>query len=140
MNSLPDLDRLSIAEKDALIRAQFAQIQVLTAEVAALRAKVAELEGHLALNSRNSSKPPSAEGYGKPQPKSLRRSGKNPRGGQQGHEGHTLKRAESPDHIVLHAPPATCDACGSLAADRIAHFRSLYREILAEGEAANPRA
>jgi hypothetical protein len=51
--SLPDLDRLSVAEKDALIRAQFAQIQVLTAEVAALTAKVAELEGRLALNSRN---------------------------------------------------------------------------------------
>src|ERR671915_1692484 len=124
MNSLPDLDRLSIAEKDALIRAQFAQIQVLTAEVAALRAKVAELEGHLALNSRNSSKPPSAEGYGKPKPKSLRRSGKDPRGGQQ---GHTLKRAESPDHIVLHAPPATCDACGlPLPEARVAETRQVF--------------
>ena len=108
---MPDLDRLSVAEKDALIRAQFAQIQVLVAEVAALTAKVAELEGRLALNSRNSSKPPSAEGYGKPKPRSLRRPGKNPRGGQQGHEEHTLKRAESPDHIVLHAPPAICE-CG----------------------------
>jgi hypothetical protein len=53
MKSLPDLDRLSVAEKDALIRAQFAQIQALTADVAALRAKVAELEGRLALNSRD---------------------------------------------------------------------------------------
>src|ERR687895_1303747 len=111
MKSLPELDRLSVAEKDALICAHFAQTQVLTAEVAALRAKVAELEGRLALNSRNSSKPPSAEGYGKPKPKSLRRSGKNPRGGQQEHEGHTLKKAESPDHIVLHAPPVICE-CG----------------------------
>ena len=70
MKSLPDFDCLSVAEKDALICAQFAQIQVLTAEGAALTAKVAELEGRLALNSRNSSKPPSAEGYGKPKPKS----------------------------------------------------------------------
>src|SRR5918996_3133858 len=115
MRSLPELDRLSVTEKDDLIRSLFARVQELTA-------KVTELEGHLALNSRNSSKPPSTEGYAKPKPKSLRRSGKNPRGGQQGHEGHTLKRAESPDHSVLHAPPATCDACGSLAADRIAHF------------------
>ena len=113
MKSLPDLDRLSVAEKDALIRAQFAQIQVLVAEVAALTAKVAELEGRLALNSRNSSKPPSSEGYGKPKPKSLRRPGKNPPGGQKGHEGHTLKKAESPDHIVLHAPRASCE-CGLL--------------------------
>jgi transposase len=111
MKSLPDLDQLSVAEKDALIRAQFAQIQVLVAEVAALTVKVAELEGRLALNSRNSSKPPSSEGYGKPKPKSLRRPGKNPPGGQKGHEGHTLKKAESPDHIVLHAPRAICE-CG----------------------------
>jgi transposase len=111
MKSLPDLDRLSVAEKDALIRAQFAQIQVLVAEVAALTAKVAELEGRLGLNSRNSSKPPSSEGYGKPKPKSLRRLGKDPPGGQKGHEGHTLQEAESPDHIVLHAPRAIC-ACG----------------------------
>jgi transposase len=105
MKSLPDLDRLSGAEKDDLIRVLFARVQELTA-------KVAELEGRLALNSRNSSQPPSADGYSKPKPKSLRRPGKNPRGGQQGHQGHTLKKAESPDYIVLHAPPATCDACG----------------------------
>jgi transposase len=72
-------------------------------------------------------KPPSAEGYGKPKPKSLRRPGKNPRGGQQGHEGHTLKRAESPDHIVLHAPPATCDACGlPLPEARVAETRQVF--------------
>jgi transposase len=111
MKSLPDLDRLSVAEKDALIRTQFAQIQVLVAEVAALTAKVAELEGRLALNSRNSSKPPSSEGYGKPKPKSLRRPGKNPPGGQKGHEGHTLQKAESPNHLILHAPRAICE-CG----------------------------
>ena len=89
---MPDLDRLSVAEKDGLIRLLFARVQELTG-------KVSELEGRLALNSRNSSKPPSAEGYGKPKLKSLRRPGKNPRGGQQGHERHTLKKAESPDTV-----------------------------------------
>jgi transposase len=127
MKSLADLDRLNVAEKEALIRAQFAQIQVLVAEVAALTAKVAELEGRRALNSRNSSKPPSLEGYSKPKPKSLRRPGKNPPGGQKGHEGHTLKRAESPDHIILHAPPATCDACGlPLPEARVAETRQVF--------------
>ncbi len=96
MKSLPDLDRLSVAEKDDLIRSLFARVQELTA-------KVAELEGRLAQNSRNSSKPPSSEGYGKPKPKSLRTLGQNPTGGQKGHEGHTLKKAERPDHIVTHA-------------------------------------
>ena len=107
MKSLPDLDRLSVAEKDDLIRSLFARVQELTA-------KVAELEGRLAQNSRNSSRPPSSEGYGKPKPKSLRIPGQNPTGGQKGHEGHTLKQAERPDHIVTHAPPTICDECGSL--------------------------
>jgi hypothetical protein len=46
MKSLPDLDRLSVAEKDDLIWSLFARVQELTG-------KVAELEGRLALNSRN---------------------------------------------------------------------------------------
>jgi hypothetical protein len=64
MRSLPDLDRLRVAEKDDLIRSLFGRVQELTV-------KVAELEGRLAQNSRNSSKPPSADGYGKPKPKPL---------------------------------------------------------------------
>jgi transposase len=120
MKSLPDLDRLSVAEKDDLIRSLFARVQELTA-------KVAELEGRLAQNSRNSSKPPSSEGYGKPKPKSLRTLGQNPTGGQKGHEGHTLKKAERPDHIVTHAPPTICDECGSLLLEaRVAETRQVF--------------
>jgi hypothetical protein len=55
--------------------------QALTAEVAALTAKVVELEGRLAQNSRHSSQPPSSDGDGKPKPKSLRKAGQNPTGG-----------------------------------------------------------
>jgi transposase len=120
MKSLPDLDRLSVAEKDDLIRSLFARVQELTA-------KVAELEGRLAQDSRNSSKPPSSDGYGKPKPKSLRTPGKNPTGGQKGHEGHTLKKAERPDHIVTHAPPSICDECGSLLLEaRVAETRQVF--------------
>jgi transposase len=104
MKSLPALDQLSVAEKDDLIRS-------LVARVEELQAKIAELEGRLAQNSRNSSKPPSAEGYAKPKPKSLRTAGKHPTGGQKGHGGHTLEKAEQPDHILLHTPPAICPAC-----------------------------
>jgi len=75
MESLPDLNPLSAAEKDDLIRSWVARVVELTA-------KVIELEGRLALNSQNSSKPPSSDGYGKPKPKSLRGVGKNPTGGQ----------------------------------------------------------
>ncbi|MHB9102766.1 MAG: DUF6444 domain-containing protein [Sulfuricella sp.] len=92
MDELPDLDRLSHSEKDELIRALFAQVKFLTAQVATLTAKVTDLEGRLALNSRNSSKPPSTDGMNKPKPKSQRQAGQHPTGGQKGHGGHTLSR------------------------------------------------
>ncbi|MDO8812452.1 MAG: IS66 family transposase [Gallionella sp.] len=120
METLPDLDHLSVAQKDDLIRALFAQ-------VAALTAKVAELEGRLAQNSRNSSKPPSSDGLGKPKPKSQRRSGQKPTGGQKGHAGHTLKKVAQPDHIETHSPPSHCDACHRpLACAVVAETRQVF--------------
>jgi transposase len=74
-------------------------------------AKVAEREGRLALNRRNSSKPPSSEGYGKPKPKSLRGASKHPTGRQKGHVGHPLKKSEHPDPIVFHGSPAHGEVC-----------------------------
>ena len=62
-------------------------VEVLRAENARLVERVTELEARLGQNPRNSSKPPSSEGLGKPAPKSLRRrSGRKP-GGQKGHDG-----------------------------------------------------
>jgi len=110
MDALPDLERLSVADKDDLIRALFAQVKALTAQVEALTAKVADLEGRLAKNSRNSSKPPSSDGF-KPKPKSQRKAKQKPTGGQKGHVGHTLKKVAEVDHIEPHAPPSHCDVC-----------------------------
>lgn len=104
MLTLPEPDSLSVAEKDALIRA-------LWARVVALTATVEELQGRLAKNSRNSSKPPSSDGLNRPQPKSLRPCGERSTGGQKGHTGHTLKRVAQPDRIETHAPASHCDAC-----------------------------
>ena len=58
-----------------------ALIQTLSAENAALKARIAELERRLGLNSSNSSKPPSSDGLKKPaRVSSLReRSGKSAR-------------------------------------------------------------
>lgn len=111
MEALPDLDRLSVGEKDDLIRALFAQAKVLLAQVDGLTARVTELEGRLALNSQNSSKPPSSDGLGRPKPKSRRQKGLNSTGGRKGHQGHTLKKVAQPDHIEPHLPPSQCDAC-----------------------------
>ena len=110
---LPNLDNLSDAEKDALIHALFAQLQGLTQQVETLTAKVAELEGRLAKNSRNSSKPPSTDGLNRPKPKSLRQTGQKPNGGQKGHTGHTLRAVETPDRIERHRPSEDCDHCGA---------------------------
>jgi transposase len=60
---LPNLTYLSHDEKDALIRALWAQVQALTAQVQTLTARVAELEPRLGGPPKtpdNSSVPPSA--------------------------------------------------------------------------------
>ena len=68
---------------------------------------VLDLQNRLALNSRNSSKPPSSDGLQKPAPKSLRQtSGRKP-GGQQGHPGCTLRPVDKPDRIL----PISLDVC-----------------------------
>jgi len=83
------------------------------AEIAALKAWIAELERRLGSNSQNSSKPPSSDGLKKPvRVRSLReRSGRKP-GGQKGHKGETLRQAVEPDTIVDHFPTG-CSECGA---------------------------
>ena len=66
-------------------------IQDLKLIIIKLMARIEELEKRLGLNSKNSSKPPSSDGFKKPAPKSLRQAGKNPSGGKIGHKGYTLK-------------------------------------------------
>src|SRR5258706_12739825 len=84
-------------------------------QIAALAARVQELEARLAKDSHNSSKPPASDGLAR-KTKSLRkRTGKKP-GGQIGHRGDTLRLVAVPDVVVEHRPEA-CPACHtSLAA------------------------
>ena len=90
----------------ALIRAQ-------AAEIAALKARVAELERRLGLNSSNSGKPPSSDGLKKPpRVRSQREPSNKPSGGQKGHKGETLRQVAEPDSVVDHFP-SSCTACGA---------------------------
>ena len=110
MQSLPDLSQLSHVQKDALIIGLFGQMQEMSKRIDAMQKLIDELRGRLALNSKNSSKPPSCDGF-KPAPKSLRLAGQRPTGGQKGHPGSTLRQVARPDEIITHDVPNQCPAC-----------------------------
>jgi len=100
-------------------RPTYEQLEALVAvqqqAIVGLQRRVAELEVRLGSSSRNSSKPPSSDGLGKPAPKSLRtKSGRKP-GGQSGHSGRTLRQVTDPDAIIRHEP-GRCTGCGRNAA------------------------
>jgi transposase len=115
-----------IAELEVLLARQHQQLALALAQNVALQARVQELEGRLAKDSHNSSKPPASDGLGRRMPKtrSLRRkSGKQP-GGQIGHPGETLHLVATPDVLVEHRPSvcvhcqATLDAAPVLLRER----------------------
>ena len=109
--------------RQELVDAQAALAQVTgelaetRAELGRARERIAELEARLRQNPRNSSRPPSSEGLGKPAPRSLRKkSGRRP-GGQDGHEGATLAQVARPDREQRHEP-GCCGRCGTRLAGR----------------------
>ena len=93
-----------------------ARIHAWEQRVEDFEAQVRQLQDQLAKNSRNSSKPPSTDGFQKPAPKSLREKSRRPSGGQPGHAGQTLTMAGKPDRSVTHRVDA-CQRCGRSLAD-----------------------
>ena len=73
------------AGEDAVI----ALVESLIARINQLEERVETLENQVSKNSRNSSKPPSGDGFGK-RTKSLRQPSERASGGQVGHPGQTL--------------------------------------------------
>jgi transposase len=92
--------------------------QLLASEqqVQELLEKVRALEGRLALDSSNSSQPPSSDGLAKASPRNLRKqTGRKP-GGQPGHPGHTLEPVKTPDHQAVHPlHRCPCGQCGGVS-------------------------
>ena len=108
-----DRTALSQLSKDELITLLLAQEERHQAALAAMQARIAELERRLGLNSSNSGKPPSSDGLKKPlRMRSLREGSGKKSGGQKGHPGETLRQSETPDAVIDHYPP-TCAACGA---------------------------
>ena len=81
-----------------------------TALIAQLNQTIQELKEQLNKNSKNSSKPPSSDGFKRPAPKSLRKPSGKKVGGQEGHQGTFLSVLSDPDKIVKHMP-STCEGC-----------------------------
>src|SRR6059058_3926443 len=101
----------------ALVHALATQIEELAQQLAKPGEVLQELQARLAKSSRNSSKPPSSDGYGKvKRTTSLRKSGDKPNGGQPGHEGQTLMASEPLDRVETYAVSSCAHCQASLAA------------------------
>ncbi|MEL7072386.1 MAG: DUF6444 domain-containing protein, partial [Cyanobacteria bacterium J06581_3] len=77
-------------------------VGALVLRLAAVEARLGKLENQQKKNSRNSSKPPSGDGFGK-RTKSLRKKSERNSGGQRGHQGSTLEWREQVDEVVTYA-------------------------------------
>jgi len=93
-----------------LVEVLLTRMQQLETLVQEQAATIQALQDQLAKNSGNSGQPPSSDGLKKPRTRSLRqKTGRKP-GGQKGHQGHTLKMRDDPDHVEAH-PLARCPKC-----------------------------
>jgi transposase len=99
----------------------------LCAQIAELAARVKELEDRLAINSRNSSKPPSSDGPAK-QTRSLRQPSTKKSGGQPGHPGTTLKQVAEPEQVLTHAPQQ-CAFCGRALTEGAGRLAEERRQV-----------
>ncbi len=108
------------------IRAVYAQgeeavialVEGLLERIEQLEARVEALENQLSKNSRNSSKPPSGDGFGK-RTRSLRTKSERSSGGQAEHPGTTLEWSDEVDWVVEHRVEQ-CQGCGaSLVAEPV---------------------
>ncbi len=111
----------AFAQGEAAVMALFhdvaSQVTALAQQLVKQGALLQEVQARLAKSSRNSSKPPSSDGYGKvKRTESLRKSGDKPTGGQPGHDGQTLMASERPDRVETHEVPSCAQCQASLAA------------------------
>ena len=108
MTSEEQLEQLK--SENAQLREQLATQEALIAQ---LVERIQSLEGRLAQDSHNSSKPPSSDLYKRsPKKRSLRKVSGKKAGGQTGHLGQALRQvgAEEIDRVLVHRPKQ-CEKC-----------------------------
>ncbi len=98
-----------------LVERLFSVIETQRVDLEVLQTQVKELQERLAINSSNSSQPPSADGFNK-QTRSLRKKSKKKSGGQKGHTGSRLALRAQPDATLVHQR-VSCSSCGSSLAE-----------------------
>lgn len=114
--------------------AELEQLRVLVGEQASiikqLRERIQELEGRLAKDSHNSSKPPSSDPpFKKPPPRSQRKPNGRKPGGQKGRRGVTRALVDEPDQRVIVPLTGTCD-CGRCRAEIAAEVLPERRQVV----------
>jgi len=118
---LPNLDHLSHAEKDALIRALWQRLEAAERRIAELEARL----GEPGKTAANSSLPPS-KGQKPNRPEKTRRGG--PREGSLGRSGGGRALVCHPDERVTAKPPA-CGHCHAVLAEADLVLHSRYDKI-----------
>ena len=114
-NRLPRIERAQIlnaykAGPEAVV-SLFEYLQdTLLAIIEEHERRIEELEQIINKDSHNSSKPPSSDGLSRKFSRKRERSGKKP-GGQEGHEGTTLRMVKYPQHLQIHEI-TKCRICG----------------------------
>jgi len=105
-------------ELTELVASQQTRIVELEGLIREQAARIANLEERLGRNPRNSSMPPSAEGFGKPSVpnRAERRAAQRRPGKQPGTEGKHLAQVEVPDDVRVHSP-MVCGGCGGDLSD-----------------------
>src|SRR5919109_3248745 len=111
----------------ALVEQLYALIAQHQEQIAQLQGRGKELEDRFATNSRNSSKPPSSDGFVK-QRRSLREPSTRKPGGQAGHRGATLEPVAEPDQTLLHEP-RQCTSCGRVLSEVAGRLGEERRQV-----------
>jgi transposase len=97
----------------------------LRAENSILKSENAELKNRLNRNSKNSSSPPSSDGYSKKP--ALPKKHKGKQGGQKGHKGSSLNQITNPDTIIGYKPEkCNCGHIFSPGDSKLAEKRQVF--------------